>query len=901
MTDSRQAPAAGLEPPLPGLHADAWRVAELARVLARRTLLRAGIVRQAPAAGDALPATPPAEPLPVLTGLALSGGGIRSATVSLGMLQALARRGALPQIDYLSTVSGGGYAGSFAASLYLPPDVRGCMPGAPSEDALRAAARRAVETLSAVEQRAAGPGQVAVSQPIQWLRDSGRYLAPNGGGDVLFAFSLWLRNLIAVHYVLGTTLVGLLVLAQLVGHGLAGPLWGALASHAPPHLLETTWLRAGAVYAVLAAVVVALAVLPVGVAYWFTEPPRRPTVLAGLTTPTALLGFALGPALALVWAVRRSMAAQPDWADALVASVVLGLLLASGWYIAAWLRTCALNRHNAAGTWAQLTRTRLTRWLSWAIGKAALLLAVAAVLMASRWVADRLLGNTLWPGWGGAGALAAGLSAWKWLSGRGAASADTTRKLAVQWLPLAAALVLGALQVLLWGTVAALLTGHGLDQVQWFALGALLVLALVTGRSFQFLNLSTIQTLYTARIVRAYLGASNGARAGDARWRSVTEPHPFDDISLDHAHGPPLQPPECLRLHSLAPLHLINVTINETVAARGTALALVQQDRKGRPLAVTPDGYLVDGVFHPRPAAGATNGPYFEPLSVGRWVGISGAAFAPGLGRNTRPELALLTVLANVRLGYWWAVRRVGQRMWRRAWDAAFSTQIHLLKELRGRFIGTANSHWYLSDGGHFDNTGVYELLRRRVDFILALDNGADADYRFGDVANLMRLASVDLGARFEPLAPAELQSCLEPRHGSSGGRLAALFGNPGGFARDLREGRHFLLGYRVTLPPLNGDGAGHTAVLVFVKPRLTQQASLDLLQYQAVHPAFPQEPTADQFFDDEQWESYRKLGTSLGESLLGQGLDFSELVLALLDAARPPPPEATAKKRPPT
>ena len=261
--------------------------------------------------------------------------------------------------------------------------------------------------------------------------------------------------------------------------------------------------------------------------------------------------------------------------------------------------------------------------------------------------------------------------------------------------------------------------------------------------------------------MRAYLGASNAARAGDPRWRSVTEPHPFDDISLHHYHGVPLQPPECLRLHSLAPLHLINVTINETVAARGAQVALVQQDRKGRPLSVTPDGYLVDGAFYPRPVVGATDGPYFEPLSVGRWVGISGAAFAPGLGRNTRPELALLTVLANVRLGYWWAVRRGGNSLWLRAKGALFSTQTHLLKELRGRFIGTANSHWYLSDGGHFDNTGVYELLRRRLDFILALDNGADADYRFGDVANLMRLASVDLGARFEPLAPAEVQSAL--------------------------------------------------------------------------------------------------------------------------------------------
>ena len=364
MTDPR--PADG--PLSAQLHADAWRVAELARVLARRTLLGAGLVRAAPvAAGDNPAAAAGQAPEPVLTGLALSGGGIRSATLSLGLLQALARRGALPQIDYLSTVSGGGYAGSFVASLYLPPEVRHCTPGPPSDAALQAAARHAVATLSAVEQRAAAPAQAAPAQPVQWLRDSGRYLAPNGGGDVLFAFSLWLRNLVAVHYVLGTTLVGVLVLAQLINHWFAGPLASALHPHVPPWLpMDAPWLRAGGLYAVLSAVVVALGVLPVGVAYWFTEAPRRPTVLAGLTTPTALLGFALAPLLAVAWVWQRSswMAVPAGWPDALVASVVLGLLLASGWYVAAWLRTCAVSEGSEAGTWAQVTRTRLTRWLS---------------------------------------------------------------------------------------------------------------------------------------------------------------------------------------------------------------------------------------------------------------------------------------------------------------------------------------------------------------------------------------------------------------------------------------------------------------------------------------------------------------------------------------------------------
>jgi hypothetical protein len=133
-------------------------------------------------------------------------------------------------------------------------------------------------------------------------------------------------------------------------------------------------------------------------------------------------------------------------------------------------------------------------------------------------------------------------------------------------------------------------------------------------------------------------------------------------------------------------------------------------------------------------------------------------------------------VLANVRLGYWWkasvaAVRAAGHA---RQWP--FSTRLHLFRELRGRFYGQDDSHWYLSDGGHFENTGVYELLRRRVDFILALDNGADDHYQYEDIANVMRLASVDLGARFTPVTPADLAQKLNDTQAA---RLADMLGDP--------------------------------------------------------------------------------------------------------------------------
>jgi hypothetical protein len=782
------------------------------------------------------------EPAAISTGLALSGGGIRSATLSLGMLQALARAGMLERFDYLSTVSGGGYAGSFLGSLFTPASVRDAAGHPPTPDEQAQAREQALTQLCATEQRAddAGdPAQAGNARPLEWLRDSGRYLAPNGGGDYFYALVLWLRNLLAVHYVVGISLLLPLALLGVLNHA-AQPWAHAYAPWADPlWTLAAPW-RAGGLYLGLSLALLLLAVLPLGVAYWCTDLPSSrssPALarwLAGVLTVPSVLGFMVGPLIAVTgwgqsWLGWTMTAGAIAW-------------LAWVWFAVAWSRGFFPPNKSRAAALMLVTRTRLTQWLARATQIALGLLGVAAVLMASAWLAQWMRQGHAAPGITVAGFVAAVLSLGKLIPAAGLHPNPAEKRLLMRALPMLLALLLGSAVVLFWGVWAAWLVGVDLPALPWLALAGLVLLALITGVSFQFLNLSTLQNLYTARIVRAYLGASNPARAKDSRWDAITEPHPRDDMSLEQYYGA-----EARRPASLAPLHLINVTINETVEAHS---ALVYQDRKGRPLAITPDGYLVDGQFQRRQP---DNDDPFERLSLGRWVGISGAAFAPGLGRGTTPERALLTGLANVRLGYWW---QTTQARVRDLGDWLFSTQIHLYRELRGQFFGTGERYWYLTDGGHFENTAVYELLRRRTGFILALDNGADPDYQFADVANLMRLARVDFGAVFEPLVPPHA--------------LADLFGNPGGFARGSREGTHFLLGYRVLLPAAEGVAAS-ISTLVFVKPRLTQGASLDLVQYQAAHTDFPQEPTADQFFGDEQWESYRKLGMNLGETLLAR------------------------------
>ena len=120
-----------------------------------------------------------------VVGVALSGGGIRSATFCLGVFRALARQDRIGRVDLLSTVSGGGYFGSFLGGLFVPRH----RPSPPPS----------VEDVSAtlLDLR---------SQPVDWLRENGRYMSPNGAGDMLLAGATLLRNWIAVVFVVASFL-----------------------------------------------------------------------------------------------------------------------------------------------------------------------------------------------------------------------------------------------------------------------------------------------------------------------------------------------------------------------------------------------------------------------------------------------------------------------------------------------------------------------------------------------------------------------------------------------------------------------------------------------------------------------------------------------------------------------
>jgi hypothetical protein len=389
--------------------------------------------------------------------------------------------------------------------------------------------------------------------------------------------------------------------------------------------------------------------------------------------------------------------------------------------------------------------------------------------------------------------------------------------------------------------------------------GLCLLFIAVAGHWPSILNMSSYHYFYSSRLRRAYLGAGNPKRTtvgpAPAAKAGAADPVDGDDIEYRQYHANPA-----------APLHLINITLNQTV---DPSEQLVQRDRKGKSFVVLPDIHkpksggvrvAIDGKYQRVTGDGAK-------LKMAEWLAVSGAAVSTGMGRQTSAGAAVCVTMANARIGLWWPGRdRDG---FLRKWMPTYS---YLAYELLARFHGARRRYLYLTDGGHFENTATYELLRRvknnatSVRFILMCDCGVDPEYRYDDLANLVRLARVDFGLEVEADQAAPTMPGLK-----------GVFGTPQtmGPANPAKLDQRCAILLNVSL-----DGT-RLARIIMIKPRLIKCASSDLLSYYRNNPAFPQQPTSDQFFDDEQWESYRKLGLECCHAVLDVGAPLWAYVLS--------------------
>jgi len=208
--------------------------------------------------------------------------------------------------------------------------------------------------------------------------------------------------------------------------------------------------------------------------------------------------------------------------------------------------------------------------------------------------------------------------------------------------------------------------------------------------------------------------------------------------------------------------------------------------------------------------------------------------------------------LFNVRLGAW--LPNPAKVSEPKALNASYPADA--VTALAGDLLGRASdlkSHIYLSDGGHFENLGVYEMLRRRCRWIVVVDAGQDKDCDFADLGNAIRKAEVDLPLRVHfDKAPR-----IRRRDDTSPGPV------PLGFALARIE----------YLDPPRASGQ-----LLHIKPSLLPDAPVAVQAYAALNRDFPHDSTMDQWFSESQFESYRALGLHQALGLVGYADTLGEL-----------------------
>jgi hypothetical protein len=343
---------------------------------------------------------------------------------------------------------------------------------------------------------------------------------------------------------------------------------------------------------------------------------------------------------------------------------------------------------------------------------------------------------------------------------------------------------------------------------QWNLPGGMTVLALITvfcGFVAIFLlniNLTSPHRLYRNQLAKTFVQSSE------------TDPGLVPLIEINPANT--------------APYHLINAAVNlpsstdPALRERRSDFFLFSRSWCGAPSL----GY------HPTSSWKADR----APVDISTAMAVSGAAVSSYMGLESMPSLTALLTFLNVRLGFW--IRRPDKRSFTKA--PGF---VCLLREMTGIAMSEKEAWINLSDGGHIENTGVYELLRRRCKYIISVDGEADPQSTFQGHLTLVRHAMIDFGIRIEP----DLNS-LRP---DTVGRFSQT---------------HFMM-CRV-LYPKSGDKPAGYGFILYMKLSMTGNEIEMIKRYRALHPEFPHQSTLDQFFDEEQVEAYRQLGVHVAEGL---------------------------------
>jgi len=874
-------------------------------------------------------------------GLAISGGGIRSATFALGVLQILAARRLLKHLDYLSTVSGGGYIGSWLSAWISRAQSEG-------------------QTVGQVEELLIPPPDRPPEQiehkNFRWLRRYGKFLAPDTSllsADTWLIGAIWLRN----------TFLNLLLMMFLLSAVMLIP-WTFLAYYHQHLGFSSDWPRGivalgtaiavlglrskrGDLFGVTSAALICTAAMFHILAIGVKGPPNVFSALAVcFGSPnsfasffctsrevdsafislgiSALLGLLLG---LYMMPAKKGLVEAPARLLLCVATAAFGVAGIEQFIY--WI--CTGNNKDSIlipmmgpqlitllygmlvsmviGLTGRRQPDELREWWSrvgaWMgiFGLAGLVLSGLAIVgpvllfFLRSQLSLAIATGSIW-----AIATAAGV-----LLGKGPETAGhdkTNTTLADRLLPLAPIIfITGFLVLAATGVYLVVLKGGIPDaakpeqcfgqcppvyitpsfaeswQNSWTAYSKAVIevkdplvpfrgfcisvfLFLFFSRLFD-INEFSLHRFYRNRLVRAYQGASR---------QSGRHADPFTNIDPD----------DDLPIRKLPdrPIHLVNTAVNLNLASAGL------DERRSASFVFTRHGCGYTLPFDPAESDPKNKKKTFEyyreypdgsDLRLGTPITISGAAASPNMGSHTSGPVAFLLTLFNVRLGFWmfntapdvtfverttrWVLGRIFRKLpvaarrlgrWRAKtekflkgfamWSPVGPTigTFYYLSELFALASGR-RKYVYLSDGGHFENLAVYELLRRRCKYIICIDGEEDAGMKFEGLGELIRKARADLGVDIDVSV-----SNIEER-------------SEEGFSH-----RHCAVA-NIRYPDREPND---TATLLYLKLSVTGDEPVDVLHYRKLNPQFPHQSTGDQFFSESQFESYRALGFHVAETV---------------------------------
>jgi len=704
-----------------------------------------------------------------LVGLAISGGGIRSATFALGVVQVLARNGILAQVDLLSTVSGGGYTGSLLSS-YL---------NGYTKSELESQSEPQSEPIPPAPKKDHPPFDTAVageSHAIRYIRNHSKYMQPAD-------YFSWAKTV-------GMALYGIVCNLLILGTVVLLAAW----------ITESVWGKS-------LRTLRATGELPSWSAYL-----NGPLWWALALTAVTLVTVFLLPGVQKLFLGRSR---EGVGKLLLLESVVLGLAIVTS---ALWVAILALPV--AAACWLKLAGwLALTKdsppalpWSAIATG-----IATFAGFLSAR-------GNSLPQQRRKSPILAMLMTALLWMAGPlllGVVYVEIVRLVIASDYKIATSL---------WGMTW-----------QFWGLGLAFLLSLFFAFSCN-VNLTSLHRFYRNRLAETFL-LRHAAKAVEKKDRQLLSEMRTNDAT--------------------APYHLINAVVNLPGS----------QDPRLRGRAC--DYFLFSKHFCGGPITGYRPTDWCEQanpmLDLGTAVAISGAAAAPQMGVASVSGASFLLTMLNIRLGYW----------------------LKWPKEDGTVPFGSGPGPWYLgreatnmmhenlpylnlSDGGHIENLAVMELLRRRCQFVVAIDGEQDGELSFPSLRMLQRYAKIELSTDIEidcerlTWAPVVRSLALSVAGSDAG---AAVEPEP----RYSRA--HFTLG-RILYPEC--EGKRPEGWLVYVKLSVTGNEPDYVLDYRRQFPEFPHQSTlTDQVFDEAQFEAYRRLGEHACEDM------FADELLAELQYCR--------------